>query len=706
MKKLRSCLLVLFALFLALAPLSGCKRNQDDDPPSEGFVPVVRFAVASDLHTRDDSADPDQFASRDMVTAYMQSAYKYSEAQSDYNKLDGIFFVGDITQGGADDEFSDFFSIVNQYTKTGTISRAVLGNHEFYATKYNDGTNSDIRYSDTSVKNTNERFKQYGGYEAVDAHLEIGGYHFIFLSMDRYDKSLDNFFTDAKLKWLEAEIKKAVQADESGKKPIFVFQHEPPKDTMYGSVHTAADEDLTKVLAKYPQVVDFSGHTHYPITDPRAIWQDTFTALTTGGMAYLGIPIAGHPERDESLVVASNATGSWVDTDEGFEHLDLESYIRNATMYYIVEVSATHTVRITVVDSMTNEAWGEPKVFTVGDPDEFVYTDARSKKSVAPTWPTGAALSIVGNTYGRVKLAIPQATCDDVVQNYRVQVYTSMGTPIGEPQYVLACTYYGKNTPNILYANLTDLLPNTEYSCTVTPVNSWGKEGKALSIRFTTSKSLADTATPTPDILQTVFNSDGTATNAVTGEALTKWGDPTVSTDANLNKKVASFDGVDDAFGMFGLGDWYDAMGKSYTIEAYIYVANRPTSGYVNHFSNQQSGGFGFEYKSDGKMYFYANSGETSKPSAAIAPGAWYHIVGTYDGANVKLYINGQLKSTVAATGVLKRPHRGNCEHIVIGGDTTMGAASCFANCKVATANLYSDALSAGQVQSLYNAYN
>ena len=698
MKFLKSCLLVSLALVLALAPLTGCNRNKGGDPPPEStFTPVLRFVVGSDFHTRD-NADND-YNSRQQVQDYITSAYAYSEAQSDYNKLDGIFFVGDITQGGTDREFADFFSIVNTYVKTGTIARAVLGNHEFYATKVDDGTNSDIRYSDTSVANTNARFKEYGGYEAVDAHLEIGGYHFIFLSMDRYDKSKDNFFTDAKLTWLEAEIKKAVQADSTGTKPIFVFQHEPPMNTMYGSVHTSADEDLTKVFAKYPQVVDFSGHTHYPITDPRAIWQGTFTALTTGGMAYLGIPIAGS-EKDESLVVATNGTGSW--TLDG----DLESYIRNAFMYYVVEVDASNNVRISVMDARTGEAWGEPWVFTVGNRDKFVYTDKRADVSVAPTWPQGAALTVTGNSYKNIKIAIPQAECKDVVQNYRVDVFTKAGTLI-HTSYVLACTYYGKTTPKVVYATVTGLKAGTEYACSVTPVNSWGDGGTALRTNFTTPQSLTTLANPTPDILQTVFYENGSASNAVTNDSLTTWGAPTVSYDAGVGGNVATFDGVDDAYGMAGMGEWYGAIGKSFTLEMYVCLNAKPSSGYINPFSNQQSGGFGFEYKSDGKMYLYANVGETSsnRPRVAVQTGRWLHLVGTYDGTTLKLYLNGQLVASAACADAMKRP-QGDSEYLVVGGDSAPGGtAGCFANCTIAAANLYSEPLTATQIANLYQAY-
>ena len=161
-------------VLLASTLLAACNKTPDETgtPAEEGFVPILRFAVTSDVHLRDD--ENLDYESRNQLTRFLETAYKYSDGQS-YSKLDGVFFAGDMTQSGTDNEFSDFFAIVNQLTRDETVVRAVLGNHEFYASRYDDGTNSDDRYSDTAVQTTNQKFMQYGGYESVDAHLVIGG---------------------------------------------------------------------------------------------------------------------------------------------------------------------------------------------------------------------------------------------------------------------------------------------------------------------------------------------------------------------------------------------------------------------------------------------------------------------------------------------------------------------------------------------------
>lgn len=40
-------------------------------------------------------------------------------------------------------------------------------------------------------------------------------------------------------------------------------------------------------MKEYPQVISFSGHTHYPLDDPRIIHQKDFTSIGTSTGAYL-----------------------------------------------------------------------------------------------------------------------------------------------------------------------------------------------------------------------------------------------------------------------------------------------------------------------------------------------------------------------------------------------------------------------------------
>ena len=67
----------------------------------------------------------------------------------------------------------------------------------------------------------------------------------------------------------------------------------------------------------------------------------------------------------------------------------------------------------------------------------------------------------------------------------------------------------------------------------------------------------------------------------------------------------------------------------------------------------QTEGGYSLMIHSTSKFRFdYSNGSQTSLYSALTpSVGTWYHVVGTYDGATMKLYINGLLDNSVAETG-------------------------------------------------------
>lgn len=58
---------------------------------------------------------------------------------------------------------------------------------------------------------------------------------------------------------------------------------------------------------------------------------------------------------------------------------------------------------------------------------------------------------------------------------------------------------------------------------------------------------------------------------------------------------------------------------------------------------------------SSGKLRFYANTGETTdefvETEETYSDGNWHYVVGTYDGTNIKLYVDGVLQNATSASG-------------------------------------------------------
>lgn len=674
-----------------------CDKSDGNKPEETEYTPITRFVVTSDVHLRNNGA----YQSQERLESVFDTAYAYAEGQTDYNKLDAIFFVGDNTQNGYESEQTAFFDTVAQKTKGDTVVRAIMGNHEYWATGH---------YTESSMAQGPLNFIQYSGYEDEDVHLEIDGYHYIMLSMDKYGGATGKageYLSETKLAWLEERLEMALDDDPTGDKPIFVFQHVHAKNTVLGS--TGADEGLRTLLDKYPNVVDFSGHTHRPLTDPLVIWQDTFTALGTGSMAYVSSNIAGHPLYDDDTGVqeTSDAIGAWT--------TGIEIGARNGVMYYICEIDENNVMRILRYNVLTNSVWGEPIILdSFGDPSGFDYTDERKYTSEMPTFSAGAGVIVSKNKYNSVELIFPQASCKDIVQNYRIEVYAN--DELVTTEYRLSRSYLGGAMPNMMTVKISGLVGNTEYNFKIYPVNSYGVIGVPLTTLITTPQA---PAYPEADILRTSFNTDGTATNLADPSeetaTLKKYKTPTVTFDSELNKNIVTIDAnptgqSGEGYGWYGIESWYSSISKRVTMELYIYCNELPTSTnntikYDYIMSNQQNGGFGIKLGSDGKLrYFLANATTTE---TVIETEKWIHIVAVFDGESLLVYKNGQLDTSVAISGTFTAP---TLTFICIGGDSaTLSGSDASEHSfqgKIATANIYSDALTATQVSNLYSVYN
>jgi hypothetical protein len=82
--------------------------------------------------------------------------------------------------------------------------------------------------------------------------------------------------------------------------------------------------------------------------------------------------------------------------------------------------------------------------------------------------------------------------------------------------------------------------------------------------------------------------------------------------------------------------------------------------------------------------------------TTTVNTGAWFHGVATYDGSNVRIYINGNLESTNARTGTITSGAKN------IGSNS--GGSSEYFDGTIATVRVYNRVLSAAEVQQNFNA--
>ena len=169
----------------------------------------------------------------------------------------------------------------------------------------------------------------------------IDGYHYIFLGTEQPHPK-DCEMSSEQLEWLDEKLAEQAKPDH----PIFIFIHQPLMDTVAGSLQAQGwygvnqDAELKAVLAKYPQAILFSGHTHWQLKAPHTMYDGAGqmpTMFNASSVAYL-----------------------WTDEDEyleGSEGLHVEIYKdrvvvkgRDFTAGKWVE-GAGYTVRFPVVES-------------------------------------------------------------------------------------------------------------------------------------------------------------------------------------------------------------------------------------------------------------------------------------------------------------------------------------------------------------------
>ena len=80
--------------------------------------------------------------------------------------------------------------------------------------------------------------------------------------------------------------------------------------------------------------------------------------------------------------------------------------------------------------------------------------------------------------------------------------------------------------------------------------------------------------------------------------------------------------------------------------------------------------------------------------------GEWYHVVLTYDGSKVNLYVNGELAASEDGTGNIQ--YSGTFQHFQIGRYCAAGGCCCNTNGVIDEVRIYNELLTTAQIQEQY----
>jgi len=347
------------------------------------FIPVLRFVVCSDAHIQGRG----DFRC-DHVKKVLSFAGKTADS-SDYKSVDAAVFAGDSANKGTPEQIEAFADAVHSEKRSETrLLACVAKNHDC-------GT--------FSRKETLEMFSRAVGI-TPDCDEVINGFHFICISCSP-DETLH--YSVGQRKWLEERLSKAAAEDE--KRPVFVFTHEHVYGTVYGSswFDGWGIPHFTDILSRYPQVVHFSGHSHYPLSDPRSIWQGAFTAVGTGTLDYLEFTANGERK---------------VRPPEG----------RAVAQGRIVEADKDNRIRLTGFDALSGSVLCECVLENPSDITKRRYTPAQQKnRAKAPAFSEGAFLR-VDKTEKGFEIISPAAHSRDgnCVFLYRLEIKNGQGETV------------------------------------------------------------------------------------------------------------------------------------------------------------------------------------------------------------------------------------------------------------------------------------
>ena len=635
---------------------------------SESNDVVLRCAVMSDVHFNG-SVESKEY---ERFVRSLEFMYKYSSQQS-YSKFDALVVVGDMSNHGIEAELSLFKKAMDAGIKEGTKTFLCMGNHEFYG-------------------GSQQLWREIFGVEP-NARYEANGYRFIAVSPE-HARSTDGGYLYA-LDWLRDELDDATAADPD--KPVFVFQHYPVTPTVYGGrgQDDWGSEDMFDTLQSYPKVIDFSGHTHCPINDPRCAWQGCFTAFGTGTLSYLCRGAEG------------NRFPLYLPEDGG------------CAQFYVLEVRRDNSVVLKPYDLSTNSFFDV--VYFVAEPgavDKYVYTDARYSRSERPTWPEGSKATCSNVYEYGATVETTQAYCKDVVLGYRLDLerFNSKANAWEDAGENYFWSYYFlRDMPKTARVEISDLEPNAKYRGKLFALNPFFRESAtALEIEFQTLEEQAETIdkdAPCPDAnFLDIRVVDGVLVNAPVNGAneqkkLEKFGAPKIVDDSALGgKKVVQFDGAKDCY-KIRLETADCARLKRSTIAAKFRL-DEDCANSCSVFGGTQGAGVEFWINWESRtLEFWASINGTYRIlSTPIEPGRYYDAFGTYDGKALVLYLDGKEVAREDGKGGLTYPKNKGCQAFFLGADVAAdGSGEYLFKGRIERGRVFSWALAAEQVANLTN---
>ena len=407
--------------------LGGSITDTMPQTPSD-FVPAVRLVAFTDSHNCNDH-----------VADAVDTAYALFDNDRTYAGVDGFFGLGDFSSVGGEGDYARYAETLHEHVRPETVLVNIHGNHEFKNDNYR------------------EYFIKHFGHDP-DTVTEINGFSCIAFSGER--GITEWTFTPKSLRWLSASIRDAEKKADG--KAIFVFQHPHPWGTVYGSTYWS-DPEINLVLNGHTRIVDFSGHSHFPMNDPRSIIQTSYTAVGCGAMATF--------ETDKDYLPGQHP--------DGYDP---------AAQMCVIEADNDGSVRIRGYDLLSDRYICEYYVDNVNDRRSFAYTYRNARAhDAAPVFPADAAAAAFKNDAGEWVISFDEATVPQgyIVHEYRITIKDDRGKVVFRDNFVDDYFVFDDDDTADFRIGADTLESGQSYTLLARAESAYQKYSKTVSLPFT-----------------------------------------------------------------------------------------------------------------------------------------------------------------------------------------------------------------------------
>ena len=679
---------------------------------------VFSFAAISDIHLKNSTTDVYSTKFKNALEQLRDYA-----ALDDADGIDAVFAVGDLIDDGSTghyEEMNTFKSVYESvFSPTEVPMIFTVGNHDVEgayvwnaSTKTNTNKLNSILGDNYFLTDIDKEMLA----SENNRHCVINGFHVISVIPQ---SSSPVTYSQSTKTWLDETLAEITAEDPDSF--VFVLTHPMIEGTVYGSElgNYWATSDITDILSKYPQVVTFSGHLHFPLNDPRSIMQTAFTSLGCGSVRYMAIEDGGY----EDMAGATTMN----DKDEFSQGL-------------LVQIDGDGNMRITRMDfyheTTIGDAWIVESPKEDGSHlDKYTWERGDEQNNKAPVLSDAEVVQGTSTGTGvRVSLTFAAATDenDGFAHHYVVELKNGVGATLMTKK--LLADFYRHGDPADMKAEWEvslGSLAGGSYHVTVTAYDSWGAASEPVTVDFHVTTQGTDPS-QLPEAYVDIDFDDGTISDAKGNVSIENHGASVEKSTVTVGGKTYEVDALRvKESGQYVLCEFSDITSAAqmkvfaeggFAVEAFYVMGQKGGEGQGVVCATEQyplstgpRGGWGIAEKPDGRPYFItATSGNkyiSTEASSASSTTELVHVLAVYDYENKiqQLYINGVAVGTgTSFTGEFAPvvDASGITNQFLLGADIYAEEPVHYPspNMTMVDAKIYSQALNSTQVKLAYEA--